>query len=175
MKRKSYQHLAVMLCLATAMLLVFAPRFGSAEGTPVAVAPPSAADLIAEGEAIYNSTCIACHQAGGAGVKSVPGSEPTMNGAIPALANNPFETLADPKAVVLTVLNGRAGMPSFAGSYSDEQIAAVISYVRQAFGNKADPVDPQIVTEARAESQASPIPLVPVASGSPEAIQGLGN
>lgn len=180
MKRKTYRHLAIMLGLSFAMLLLIAPQFSSAQGTPAAedtaaVASPAAADLIAEGEGIYNSTCIACHQAGGAGVKAAPGSAPTMNGAIPALANNPFETLEDPEAVVLTVLNGRAGMPAFNSSFSDEQIAAVISYVRQAFGNDAAPVSPDVVAKARAESVGSPLPFAPVPSGSPEAIQGLGN
>ncbi len=175
MKRKTYRHLALMLCIVTAMLLVLAPRFGSAEGTPAAVASPAAASLIAEGEAIYNTTCIACHQAGGKGVASVPGSATTFNGAIPPLANNPFETLKDPKPVVLTVLNGRAGMPSFAGSFTDEQIAAVITYVRQTFGNDAGPVSPDVVKEARAESSAAPLPATPIPNGTPGAIQGLGD
>jgi mono/diheme cytochrome c family protein len=172
--KKTYRHLAVMLCMASALLVVFAPRFGSAQSTPDAVASPAAADLISEGEMIFNTTCIACHQAGGAGVKDVPGSETTINGAIPALAGNPFVTQEDPKGVVLTVLNGRAGMPSFAGSYSNEQVAAVVSYVRQAFGNQAGPVSPDVVKEARAESAVEPLPSTPIPSGSPGAIQGLG-
>ncbi|HET9659589.1 MAG TPA: cytochrome c [Thermomicrobiales bacterium] len=173
--KKTYRHLVVMLCVATALLVVFAPRFGSAQGTPVAESSPAAAGLIAEGEEIYNTTCIACHRAGGEGVEGVPGSAPTINGAIPALAGNAFVTLDDPKPAVLTVLNGRGGMPRFGGAYSDEQIAAVLSYVRQAFGNDAGPVSPDLVAEAREESSAAPLPATPIPDATPGGIQGLGD
>lgn len=172
---KTYGRLALILCLAGAALVVVGPRFSSAQATPVVGATPAVADLITEGEGIFNSTCIACHQAGGKGVKGVPGSAPTYNGAIPPLANSPFESLQDPTAVIMTVLNGRAGMPSFSGAYSDEQVAAVITYVRQAFGNKAGPVTPEEVAAVRKASAAPPLPATPIASGTPVAIQGLGN
>lgn len=174
--KQTYRRLALILGMATAVLVVLAPQFSSAQGTPTAGASPvAAADLIKEGEGMFNTTCIACHQAGGKGVKNVPGSAPTYNGAIPPLANSPFETLKDPTAVIMTVLNGRAGMPAFGGSYTDEQIAAVISYVRQAFGNQAGPVTPDEVAKVRKESAAPPLPSTPIASGTPVAIQGLGN
>lgn len=173
--KQTYRRLALILCMATTVLVVLAPRFGSAQGTPAAGATPAAADLISEGEGIFNTTCIACHQAGGKGVKGVPGSAPTYNGAIPALADNAFVTLQDPKAVVMTVLNGRADMPAFGGAYTDEQIAAAISYVREAFGNQAGPVSPEEVAQARKESSAPPLPATPIPSGTPGAIQGLGN
>lgn len=174
--KKTYRHLVVMLSLSAALLFVLIPHFGSAQGTPAAVvASPAAADLLSIGENIFNTTCIACHQAGGAGVKDVPGSAATINGAIPALANNPFETLQDPTAVIQTVLNGRAGMPAFGGSFSDEQIAGIISYVRQSFGNKADPITADQVAKVRAASAVTPVPSSPIPAASPEAIQGLGN
>lgn len=178
---KSYQRLITMLGLVASLLAlpIFAPHAGRAQtGTPVpSIAAPTgaaAAALVTEGEKIYETTCIACHQAGGKGVKGVPGSAPTIRGAIPALANNPFETLKDPRPVVDTVLNGRAGMPSFS-SYSDEQIAAVISYVRQAFGNHADAVSPALVKQVRTETTVPSTVATPIPNGTPGAIQGLGN
>lgn len=173
--KRMHWHLAVMLCLVGGMLALLAPHFGSAQGTPEPVASPAAADLISIGENIYNTTCIACHQAGGAGVKGVPGSAPTYNGAIPALANSPFEQLKDPTVVIQTVLGGRAGMPAFAGSFTDEQIAGVISYVRQSFGNKADPVTPDQVKQVRAQMVVTPVPATPIPPETPEVPQGLGN
>ena len=38
-------------------------------------------------------------------------------------------------------------------TYSDEQIAAVLTYIRSQWGNKAGPVDPQVVKAARAEAR----------------------
>jgi len=98
-------------------------------------------DLLAEGEQIFNNVCIACHQPGGAGIE----------GIYPPLNNNPLINGEDPTYLINVLLTGRGGMPTFAGSYNDEQIAAVASYVRQAWDNEAGPVDPGQVTSLREE------------------------
>ena len=53
------------------------------------------------------------------------------------------------------LLNGRGGMPAFKAQLTDEQIAAVASYVRGAWGNHADPVPASLVAVARAGAAAS--------------------
>ena len=89
-------------------------------------------------QATFAQNCSACHQLTGKGVP----------GAFPALAGVPFVT-GDPHKVVLTLLNGRGGMPSFRNDLTDDQIAAAISYIRSSWGNHAAPVTPGAVTKLR--------------------------
>ena len=140
-----------LLVLATALVLaIVAPGMGEAQVATPAI-DQAAADLVASGEDLYNTTCIACHRPGGEGATDV------TVGGIPALAGNPFVTLEDPAPVVQTILNGRAGMPNFR-SLPDEDIAAVASYIRQAWQNEAGPVDPALVGEIRAQYVVTPMP-----------------
>lgn len=74
-----------------------------------------------EGAQLYAANCAACH--GGAG----------EGGVGPALAGN--ERLGDSAFVIERLLNGRGAMPAWEGVLSDEQIAAVGSFVRTGFGN----------------------------------------
>src|SRR5690242_20424496 len=90
----------------------------------LAAGPAFAADP--PGKAMFMANCSACHRPDGMGVK----------GAFPALAGDPF--VVGPKAnPVSRVLNGRGGMPAFKGDLSDAEIAAILTYVRSAWGNKA--------------------------------------
>jgi cytochrome c oxidase subunit 2 len=93
-----------------------------------------AKELIARGEKIYASTCVACHQAQGQGSPAVKA---------PALAGDKF-VVGNKQGPIDTVLNGRPGtaMQAFKGQLSDTEIAAVISYVRNSWGNKAAEVQP---------------------------------
>jgi cytochrome c oxidase subunit 2 len=105
-----------------------------------------AAELIARGEKAYASTCAACHQATGQGIAN----------AFPPLAAS--KVVLGPKAEQIdTVLHGRKGtyrpnsvMPAQA-QMSDTDIAAAITYTRNAFGNKAKDnlVQPAEVRAAR--------------------------
>jgi mono/diheme cytochrome c family protein len=54
-------------------------------------------------------------------------------GAYPALANNP--KLASGGYPLSLVINGRKGMPPFGNMLNDQQVAAVVNYVRTHFGN----------------------------------------
>lgn len=98
-------------------------------------------DLMVRGQTVYQTNCVACHQAAGTGVP----------GAFPALANSK-KVLGDPHAQVGVLLNGVPGtaMASFK-QLSDVELAAVATYTRNAFGNKADPpvVQPKDVAAAR--------------------------
>jgi mono/diheme cytochrome c family protein len=90
-----------------------------------------------DGAAIFKQNCAACHQAKGQGVP----------GAFPALAGDAF-VQGDPKAVAHVLLNGRGGMPNFREDLTNDQIAAVLSYVRAAWGNHAPPLTAATVAAA---------------------------
>jgi mono/diheme cytochrome c family protein len=91
------------------------------------------------GEGVYADLCQGCHMPGGVGAIGA--------GAYPALARNP--NLADPGYPLTMVVNGRAGMPPFGELLSDQQVAAVVNYVRSHFGNgfsgEVTPADAQAV------------------------------
>ena len=99
------------------------------------------ADLSARGEKVYAANCVACHQANGKGVA----------GAFPALDGSKL-VLGKRDDHVAIMLNGKAGtaMASFKG-LSDTELAAVITYSRNAWGNKAEDnlVQPQAIKAAR--------------------------
>ena len=97
----------------------------------------AAASILAAGDACAQITgeqgfvdnCSACHQKTGVGIA----------GAFPALAGDTF-VQGDPAIVAATVLNGRGGMPAFKDSLDDPTLAAILTYVRSAWGNKAGPM-----------------------------------
>ena len=80
------------------------------------------------GEALYNATCAGCHMPDGKGAQGA--------GHYPALADNPAVEAAP--YVIVNILHGRKGMPSFGDSMSDDQVAAVVNYTRTHFGNRFD-------------------------------------
>ncbi len=87
--------------------------------------------VMVNGEAVYRKVCASCHQVDGEGLP------PTF----PALAGSPIVT-GDVTQSVNIVLNGRPGtaMVSMADVLSDTEIAAVITYVRNAWGNNSGDV-----------------------------------
>ena len=99
------------------------------------------AELMERGEKVYNTTCAACHQANGQGIP----------GAFPALAGSRIATgpVADH---IHLVMNGKAGtaMAAFGAQLSDADMAAVITYERNAWGNDTgDVVQPGDIKAAR--------------------------
>jgi mono/diheme cytochrome c family protein len=97
-----------------------------------------------DGAGLFQQNCSACHQAHGEGVK----------GAFPALAGDTF-VQGDKAVVAALLLHGRGGMPNFSDDLSDAEIAAVLTYVRSAWGNNAPPIDVATVTAARARAAAA--------------------
>jgi mono/diheme cytochrome c family protein len=92
------------------------------------------------GEVIYRTVCQGCHMAAAQGAVGAA--------AYPALANDP--KLAAAGYSVLVVVNGSKDMPPFDALLDDEQIAAVVNYVRSHFGNSyPDTVSPADVRSAR--------------------------
>jgi cytochrome c oxidase subunit 2 len=98
-------------------------------------------DLVAMGEALYQQHCAACHQADGSG----------MAPAFPALAGSPVVTGSLDQHVGV-VLKGRPGtaMAPFGPQLTDLQLAAIVTYQRNAWGNDTgDVVQPGYIAAAR--------------------------
>jgi cytochrome c6 len=102
-------------------------------------APLSDDALIEMGRLLYTSNCAPCHYPNGEGNLSL----------FPALNRNAFVTVSDPTGVIDTVLHGRELMPAFASTLTDQEIAAVISYIRNAWNNQASVLDESHVREVR--------------------------
>lgn len=91
-------------------------------------------ELVANGEQVYAANCAACHQVNGEGIP----------GTFPAIKGSPVATGAV-DAHIDIVMNGKAGtaMQAFAAQLDDTDIAAVVTYQRNALGNAAgDTVQP---------------------------------
>ena len=97
-------------------------------------------ELVARGEKVYAANCVACHQATGRGAPP----------AFPPLAGSKVVTGPE-QAQIDTVLNGRPGtaMAAFGKQLSDTDIAAVITFTRKSWGNKASEVQPAEVKARR--------------------------
>lgn len=113
----------------------------------LALAAPAAALADSSGQSLFNDNCSACHQRTGLGVK----------GAFPALAGNKL-VQGPPAVVASTVLVGRGGMPSFKSDFNDAQLAAILTYVRSSWGNKAPAITPGQIAAARRQSSAAAQP-----------------
>jgi mono/diheme cytochrome c family protein len=115
--------------------------------TPDSLADPPGATLSQgfkfneqTGEALYINVCQACHMSKGEGAVGA--------GRYPALANN--ENLKAGGYPIHAVLHGQKGMSPFGRMMSDDQVAAVVNYVRTHFGNNyTDAVTAQDVKDAR--------------------------
>jgi cytochrome c oxidase subunit 2 len=98
-------------------------------------------ELKARGAKVYAANCVACHQASG---KGLPPTFPALDGS---------KIVNGPKAAhIERVLNGKPGtaMAAFGKQLSDVEIAAVVTYERNSWGNKTgDAIQPAEVKAAR--------------------------
>jgi mono/diheme cytochrome c family protein len=150
--RGSLQHLEDRDVMAMASYLKSLPQ--SDQSVTKAPAP---ADKEAFGRAmqlgavIYEKNCVECHKSNGEGVPP----------AYPPLANNRSLTMSTPINPIRMVLNGGFppstkgnprpyGMPPFGPFLSDEEVAAVVSYMRNSWGNNGALVSPNEVARNRA-------------------------
>jgi mono/diheme cytochrome c family protein len=113
--------------------------------------PVSAQDpVMLRGEAIYNNQCAACHTARGEGIV----------GLFPRLSGAPVVQQSQATSLIRVVLEGSRAvatdeaptgpaMPSFAWRLSDAEVAAVVTYIRNAWGNAAPPVSASDVSNMR--------------------------
>lgn len=98
-------------------------------------------DAAPAGQALFEDNCADCHRTNGEGL---PPTFPALKGS--ALV------LGDPAKVIDTVLKGRKGfgiMPAWQDSLSDQEVAAILTYVRTAWGNQAGAVTPAQVAARR--------------------------
>lgn len=96
-------------------------------------------ELMAKGKEVYSANCVSCHMGEGQGVP----------GLFPALAGSPIAT-GPAEEHINRVLNGKNLMPVFKSQLNDVDIAAVITYERNSFGNDTgDMVQPSDVKAAR--------------------------
>ena len=120
----------------------------SDEDKPMAVATDD--PQMRAGQAIYQDQCAACHTSSGSGIARM----------FPSLKGNPSVQSSHADSVLQVILNGTRAvateyaptgpaMPAFAWKLSDDQVAAVATFVRNAWGNNANPVAPGEVKEAR--------------------------
>lgn len=100
---------------------------------------PKLAEQMARGKKVYSAVCIACHQATGAGVATL----------FPPLAKSDY-LMADKTRSIRIVLKGQSGPITVNGktynqvmppqTLKPEQVADVLTYVRNSFGNTGEPV-----------------------------------
>jgi len=105
------------------------------------------------GKRVFTGTCATCHQLNGQGV---PGQFPPLAGSEWVQGNE--------ERIIRIVLHGLSGplkveghdfnnvMAPLGAVLKDEQIANVLSYVRQEWGNKAPDVEPETVAKVRADT-----------------------
>jgi nitrite reductase (NO-forming) len=112
---------------------------------------------IQKGKSVYLQTCYVCHQPQGQGVPN----------QIPPLAKSDFLASKDKDNIIRGVVAGRTGQITVNGKdyngtmvslayLSDEQIANVLTYVRNSWGNAGDSVSVQDVARIRQEAPAPP-------------------
>ncbi|MGJ5175644.1 c-type cytochrome [Bradyrhizobium oligotrophicum] len=123
----------------------------SPKAPPVSSLPGSESSLlISLGKTVYDSRCASCHGTQG------EGRPPHW----PPLANNQSIEMSSAVNPIRMVLNGGYppgtkgnprpyGMPPFAGLLSDNEIAAVVSYIRTSWGNRGAPVSAREANELR--------------------------
>lgn len=142
----STQHLTDADLKAIAVYLKSVP--GSSRTAPQPLPADNA--QMKMGANVYSANCSACHNSDGKGIPNLAAS----------LAGNPGIVAPDSASLLTTVLQGGRGavtqgnptsgaMPSFAWKLSDEQAAAVVTYIRNTWGNAAPAVTAQQAKEAR--------------------------
>ena len=141
-----------LFVMLTALALAAGPALAQKKPSAKAPAPKVvgvSAALLASGKSVYAQNCLTCHMADGLGV----------DGMNPPLVKTDY-VLGDKTRLTNVLLNGLKGveiggeqyhgvMPAQA-TLTDVQIAAVLTYVRNAFGNRASAVSVAEVKAVRA-------------------------
>ena len=150
---------AMAVIAANPKVLADMRKSAAAPVAPVTTAFVKADDeQMKRGLAVYSRTCIACHQPTGKGLAPV----------FPSIAGVPIVN-GDATLPIKFILHGLMGpitvdgvtynsmMPPVAG-VSDQDIADVLTYVRQSFGNKSNSVTPDQVKTVRSANAARTAP-----------------
>ena len=113
--------------------------------------PPIGGPDLSRGKAVYENICGLCHNNDGSGK---PGQAPPLAGSEWALGNPnhmiriPLAGLAGPVEVKGQQWN--LAMPAMGAALPDDDLAAVLTYIRQSWGNKASAITPEQVKAVRA-------------------------
>ena len=146
--RESLQHMSTEDVTAMAVYLKALPAH---KPQPVALpSGPQVDQVIAQGKKLYEAQCMECHGSDGKGLPP----------HYPPLAGNRALTMSESANAIQIVLNGGFapgtqgnprpyGMPPYAHVMDDQELAAVVSYVRMSWGNKAGPVSAAQVNRYR--------------------------
>src|SRR5579864_1673209 len=121
-----------------------------------AALPPNDPAMVA-GAAIYRDQCSACHGLDGKGVAEL----------FPSIADSSTVRSDDPTTSIRIILRGArsvgtkaqptaAGMPSDGWQLDDEEVAAVLTYMRNGFGGSSGPVAPEQVSKVRGDTALRP-------------------
>jgi mono/diheme cytochrome c family protein len=118
------------------------------QSSPDKGASPAADSSAERGAALYAQNCVPCHHENGEGVPKV----------FPSLSGSPA-VLGDPVELAQWVLSQKRPASIPAGRYptqmllfgwmSNEDAAALLTYIRSHFGNSAPPVDPALIAKSR--------------------------
>lgn len=140
------------LGLLSLLLFSVAAQTKKPDKKPVAASPKSTLQTsISRGKIVYTASCLPCHQADGSGV-------PNMN---PPVIQNSW-VLGSKTVLIQQILKGSNGKVEIDGEkfhntmpaqahLTNQQIADVLTYVRNSFGNKASIVTPAEVKVTRAK------------------------
>jgi mono/diheme cytochrome c family protein len=156
----------------------FQPKYGVIAGGPATAPDPKEV-----GRKLFSANCITCHQANGQGVA----------GQFPPLAGSEYVNSDATNRLIAIVLKGLQGpvqakgqaynnaMQAWEAQYTDQQFAAILTYVRSDWGNTGSPISAEAVKQMReqlkdrkdqwtmAELQKMPAQDVAKAAGQPPA------
>src|SRR5690606_31106251 len=130
--------------LAAAAKAVVAKLDWPGKPEPAATVPPLTAEERARFEAgseLYQNLCVACHQPDGRGRENLA---PALAGSVLVNGNEGI-----PIRIVLGGKEGEIGLMPPLNALSDDQIAAVLTYIRREWGNTGTPVTAESVREIR--------------------------
>jgi mono/diheme cytochrome c family protein len=113
------------------------------------VQPPPDTQM-ANGQKVYRSACVACHEVDGSGSPRVYPPLPGNANLQSAIAASTLRIILDGAQTLTTPRAPNTGsMPAYAGKLSDEEIADVTTYIRNSWGNSASAVTAAQVAKAR--------------------------
>jgi len=151
--------LVALVCIGLSSVEAQKAPAKTAKPIKPAAAPAAGPVLPVDGAKLFAVTCAACHQVSGDGLED---KYPPLNGS--------EWVTGDEQKLIRIVMHGLAGpvdvagqtfdgaMPAWGGVLKDPEIAAVTSYVRSAWGNKAAPINPATVAAIRSATTARKTP-----------------
>jgi mono/diheme cytochrome c family protein len=114
--------------------------------SPVAPLTPVELERFNAGREVYRNLCESCHQPDGRGQERMA----------PSLVGSDL-ALAAPEITARILLNGKEGavglMPPLGSALTDEDVAAVLTYVRREWGQTGTAVEPAVVASVRAQTR----------------------